>query len=405
MNAAESPKATDPHGAALELVRELLSHRTREHDEQRILSLVQELPSEQLNELLDERGAERLVQALDNRIVGPDNHRALLEILVDRRSGELELHATAALIHALQTGRTSTDEERRIADLICQLHGQELTHLKNIINLRNDHHDLEGLVFIDIDDDGVRQRILDHISSEGQDLSTGEAKVLSDIDDTVFCKLHDKRYPRGTLYPGVLAFQEALDRGPDDDPTSLGDLTFVTARPGDFFGLVENHSRESLKKAGIADLSLMSGSLFNLFTLDSMAGKKLENIDHYIKLFPEYRMTFMGDSGQGDVKVGEKLWESYGGAMDAVFIHDVVATPDEKRAEYASRKIWFHDTYVGAANKALELGLISAAGREHVVAEARRAISEIPWQDQAQQDRMSELLERDIADAPPRDAR
>ncbi|MEL4505759.1 phosphatase domain-containing protein [Luteococcus sp. H138] len=385
--------------AELSLTRELLAHRTGEQDENRILGLIESLEPHELNELLTEQGAERLFSAMDDRIFGADNRSALLELVAQRRAGDLELHARAAVIHALQTGRTSDDEEARIADLLCAVHGDELTHLKNILNLRNDHHDLEGLVFIDLDDASVRERILQHFAVEAQGQQFTEAKVLSDIDDTVFCKLHDKRYPRGTLYPGVLAFQEALDKGPDDDPKSLGDLTFVTARPGDFFGLVENHSRESLKRAGIADLSLMSGSLFSLFTLDSMAGKKLENISHYTQLFPEYRMTFMGDSGQGDVRVGEKLWELYPGAMDAVFIHDVVDTPDEERAEHAEHQVWFHDTYVGAANKALELGLISRAGRDHVVDEAQRALEQIKWEDAAQRDRMTALFQRDITAA------
>ena len=36
-------------------------------------------------------------------------------------------------------------------------------------------------------------------------------KVLSDIDDTIFCALHDRRYPRRSVYPGVRAFLDAVD--------------------------------------------------------------------------------------------------------------------------------------------------------------------------------------------------
>lgn len=382
--------------AELSLVNDLLAHHTDEQDEARILALLDLLDAAELNELLTTRGAERLFSALDNRLFGPDNQDAGIA-LVMRRSSELDLHARAAVIQALQTGRTGRDAENHIAELFCAVRGPELTHLKNILTLRNDHHDLEGLVFIDIDDEAVRERILQHIAAQATTQLVSEAKVLSDIDDTVFCKLHDQRYPKGTLYPGVLAFQEALDLGPEDDPLSVGDLTFVTARPGDFLGLVENHSRDSLKKAGVADLSLLSGSIFSLFSLDSMAGKKLENIGHYTQLFPEYRMTFMGDSGQGDVRVGEKLWELYPDAMDAVFIHDVVDTPHEERAERAKGRVWFHDTYVGAATKAFELGLISRAGLGRVADDARQALTQIPWEDSAQRERMEALFARDLA--------
>lgn len=380
----------------LHLVRELLAHRTTADEEGRLLALVRALDTDELNELLDDKTADRLFRAMDNRILGPDNRDALLDLLTVERAGELGLHARASVIYGLQAGRTGRAGEQAVAALFCAVQGAELTHLKNIINLRNDHHDLEGLVFKDLDHEEIRQQVLDHIRRQADGLPVTEAKVLSDIDDTVFCKLHDRRYPRGTLYPGVLAFQEALDKGPQDDPLSMGDLTFVTARPMDFFGLVENHSRESLKKAGVADLSVLSGSLFSLISLDRMAGKKLENISHYVQLYPEYRMTFMGDSGQGDVQVGEKLWEQHGEVMDAVFIHDVVDTDERQRAEHAEHRVWFHDTYVGAATKALELGLISQAGWQHVVDEAHEALDAIRWESAAQEKGMRELFERDL---------
>ncbi|GAA1393466.1 phosphatase domain-containing protein [Luteococcus peritonei] len=387
--------------ADLSLVRDLLADHTDQEAELRILTLLQELPTEQLNALMgDDELAERLFEALDDHLLGARNHEALVSLLAVERRGELDLQSCANLIHGLQVGRTSSKDEQVILSLVRELRGEELTHLKNLLNLRNDHHDLEGLVFVDIDDEQVREELLAHFAESVPDEPVTEAKVLSDIDDTVFCKLHDKRYPKGTMYPGVLAFQEALDQGPHDDPKSVGDLTFVTARPMDFFGPVENHSRESLKKAGIADLSVMSGSLFSLVTLDRMAGKKMENIDHYVRLFPEYRMTFMGDSGQGDVKVGERLWELHPDVVDAVFIHDVVDTPEEERRGHAEHRIWFHDTYVGAANRALALGLISSTGWQHVVDEARKAFDEIAWESGEQEDRMRTLLERDIAARP-----
>ncbi|SJN38119.1 phosphatase domain-containing protein [Luteococcus japonicus] len=384
--------------AELGLVRELLAHSTGEDEEGRLLALLRALDTEELNELLDDHTADRLLGALDNHLLGSRNRDAVIDLVAVQRAGELDLHSRAAVIYGLQTGRTGHRGEEAIAGLVCAVEGAELTHLKNIVNLRSDHHDLEGLVFKDLDDRDIRQRVLDHIHAQAQGMPVTEAKVLSDIDDTVFCKLHDHRYPRGTLYPGVLAFQEALDMGPDDDPLSIGDLTFVTARPMDFFGLVENHSRESLKKAGVADLSVMSGSPFSLLSLDTMAGKKLENIAHHVQLYPEYRMTFMGDSGQGDVQVGERLWQEFPEAMDAVFIHDVVDTGIQARREHAEHRVWFHDTYVGAAAKALELGLISRTRWKHVVDEAAQALEEIVWDSGEQEAAMRVLFERDLAD-------
>lgn len=379
-----------------DLVKALLEGHTNADQEAEVIQVIAQMPAQELNTLLDDETADRLFSSVDNRLFGPDNHTRLLEVL-DQRRAELDLHALAALVHGWQTGRTGRDEERRIADIFCSLSGNELTHFKNIIALRKDHHDLEGLVFLGIDDEATRQRILDHIAQQAAGSPRLEAKVLSDIDDTVFCKLHDKRYPKGTLYPGVLAFQEALDDGPRDQPLSDGDLTFVTARPGDFFGLVENHSRESLRKAGIADMSLLSGSLFALRTKDAMAGKKIENISHYCQLFPEYHMVWMGDSGQGDPLVGERAWQEFPEVMRGVFIHDVVDTPEDERAEWAAKKVFFHDTYLGAAAKALELGLVSRAGVRRVVEEADEALVQVDWDDDQQRERMLALFERDRA--------
>lgn len=383
--------------ASLGLVDRLLSERTDAEDEARILEIVSHLSTEELNALLTDERADRLVQALDNHWFGPNRRDALMELVTVRRAHELGLHARANLVYSLQTGRTSSEQEERIADLFCAVTGEELTHFKNIINLRNDHHDLEDLVFVDIDSVQVRQRILDHIAEQARGFQLDEAKVLCDIDDTVFCKLHDRRYPRGTLYPGVLAFQEALDQGPHDEPRSQGDLTFVTARPMDFFGLLENHSRASLRQAGVSDLSVMSGSLRALLTHESMADKKVVNVTHYVQLYPEYRMIFLGDSGQGDVQVGEQLWQKFPETVDAVFIHDVTGIDEDERTRRAEHKIWVHDTYVGAATKAHQLGLITQDCLRSVVVEAREELGRIEWDDEQQADAMMQLFARDFA--------
>ena len=134
--------------------------------------------------------------------------------------------------------RSGRAREEAIRDLLLARTGVELTHLKNQINSRTDVYDLEGLVFGAVDDGDLRRQILDHLAAEADTFACDEAKIISDIDDTAFCRLHDNRYPKGTLYPGLLALYDALDHGPHDDPFSLGDLTFVTARPGDVLGPV-----------------------------------------------------------------------------------------------------------------------------------------------------------------------
>ncbi len=64
-----------------------------------------------------------------------------------------------------------------------------------------------------------------------------------------------------------------------------------------------------------------------LVSHESMADKKLANMNLYMRLFPEYQYVWVGDSGQGDVIVAKALVASFqarGLQPPLVFIHDVV---------------------------------------------------------------------------------
>lgn len=303
-------------------------------------------------------------------------------------------------IHRLQEGWTRRHEEERIAELLTSVTGIELTELKNALNRRDDHHDLEELVFSDIDDESIRERILSHFASAARDLGRVGVKVLSDIDDTVFPMIHERRYPRGhTPVPGALPFLQALDDGPVDNPLSRGDLTFLTARPEVAFGLVEGSTKDALRKAGIASSSVLAGALTNLHTKDAMADGKMTNVEHYRLLFPEYGKVFVGDSGQGDVLVGQRMREEHPEAIPAVFIHDVVATEAGERARLAALGVHVVDTYVGAVTIAHGLGLVSDEGVTRVVDETVAALDEVAWEDPRQEAATRELVLRDVDDA------
>ncbi|TJZ95381.1 DUF2183 domain-containing protein [Dermacoccus nishinomiyaensis] len=384
-------------GVTLDLVNSLLDGPTGRRDEKQILTLLREAPGAELNDVLENVDAAKLFDDMDDRLIGPDNATALIELLTRTRRHELSMAAQVAVIHGMQGGATSAAMEGAIRDMLLAHTGNDLTHLKNTLNLAKGRHDLEGLVFADIDDDAIRAEILDHFAASSSLEGERQAKTLSDIDDTALAKIHETRYPRGTVIPGIIAFYEALDLGPRDAPLSRGDLTFVTARPADALGLMKSYSRESLTKAGFADLSIMTGSIFHLATHDAMAAKKVANIAHYATLFPEYDLVFVGDSGQGDIAVGEQILQAHGDVVKAVFIHDVVALDAGRRAELAAKGIWVVDTYVGAAAKAHELGLISEAGVQRVIDETHRLLDDVEWGSSEQERAMRELVERDAS--------
>lgn len=384
---------------SLPLIDELLRRPTGPDAEARLLGVLRAASPTELDALVRGVDARRLLAAVDDRLVGPYHRSGLLRLLTVERVADLSLEARAAVSFALQAGVTTAREERAAADLLLAARGEDLTRYKNLLNARTDAHDLEGLVFADIDDIGVRGEVLDHLAAEAVGVRPGKAKVLSDIDDTVICRLFDDRYPRGTLYPGVLALFDALDAGPDDRPFSTGDLTFVTARPMDALGLIENSTRASLRRAGVTTASVLSGSFLHLLGNDAIAAKKLQNIDHYHRLFPEYRLVFLGDSGQGDVLVGQALHRLYPDHLDVVLIHDVVDTPPQRRGELAAEGIHLHDTYVGAATLAHARGLVSDAGLARVVAETARGLDAVRWGSAEQERHVRALVARDVAAA------
>lgn len=375
------------------LLASLVAGHTDAREEAQVLDLLRTLPADQLDAALAEVDAAELFRSLDDRLVGPDNHTALRDVLL-ARMGEMSMQTRANLAYGWQARRTERADEEAIRDLFLSYSGEELTHFKNLVNSRKDAHDLEGLIFRDIDDAGIRDEILTHIAAQAASVEPHEAKVLCDIDDTVICALHDRRYPKGTIYPGVLALLDALDRGPDPDTFSMGDLTFVTARPGDVFGLIENHTKHALTEAGIATHSVLTGTVQALLTKDLMAGQKIANIDHYNKLFPEYRLMFIGDSGQGDIRVGELMLEKFGHLVDIVVIHDVVGRSAEDRAELATKGIHLVDTYIDAAVLMHERDLISQAGLEKVRSEALEALDKVAWQSPEQEASTRRLFAR-----------
>jgi hypothetical protein len=311
---------------------------------------------------------------------------------------EYDISGQADLIHTLATGG-SRECQSEIVRFLLSNNGADLTRLKNRINATDDHRDFDFVLHEVIEDDVAREQVLAHVKEEAAKVRGPEVKVLSDVDDTAFASLNDGRFPKGTQYPGVVAFWAALDRGPTDRPFSLGDLVLVTARPGSSLGIVERRLINKMHAAGVGDLSVLTGSLTHLFTHSRMAHKKLENIERFHEEFGEYHLVFVGDSGQGDVLVGRELRKRLGDVVLGVFIHNVNYTQQAERRQAADEGIWFFDTYVGAALKAFQQNLISEAGLRNVIQVTLTEQQQIEWQDPVLQRAADAELMADVSAA------
>jgi hypothetical protein len=313
-------------------------------------------------------------------------------------STTLSILDRARLLAELQRGRTGGDDEHRIAELIVGTRGADLWHLKRLHDAASSYRDLVQLVYRDIDDASIRTRLLAHFRDEAA-LLTPDArrrKIVSDVDDTIWCNWKDARYPKKAVYPGALAFYEALCPPASDDHPHA-DITFLTARPRDRMGLVERLTHRTLRKLGIRGASVLSGALHKVLSNRGIAEGKLDNLLRYREVYPECDFILVGDSGQGDVELAVAALERAGEAVRAVFIHDVVHTPEDTRARYRERGIVFFDTYVGAAAVAAELGLISSGEALRIARRASKELAALELSAQAVAGHLVELFERDAA--------
>lgn len=382
--------------ATVDTIQRLMRGATTLADEREILSLLSSLPGTALDEVLSRLDMDRLFADVDDHLFGPDMREKLSDLLFDR-SDHLSPETLAGFVHAAQTGPTLSHHERSIRRVLLSMRGEKLAAFKALLNTRGDYHDLEKLVFDDIDNAEIRREILDHIAREAEAYPVTDLKILCDIDDTVQARLHDKRYPKRTIYPGVVAFIEALEYGGAAVPGLPGDLTFITARPMDIFGLIENYTRDALSELGLPPHTVLSGSFLHLLTHDSMADKKMESFNRYRLLFPEAGVVFIGDSGQGDVTVGHRMLMTDADAVRGIFIHDVRESVESVREGWRAEGIYPFDTYVGAATEAHARGMITAEGLQAVIEATRREFAAITFDSDTQREKMHDLLERDIA--------
>lgn len=389
----EAPLGPD---AVVDEVEALMDGPTDQEEEERILARLRAVPPETLDAVVRRLDLGALLGDLDDHPGGPQHRTDLLHLLARTRVAALSTAARAVFVSTLQRGSTEQLEETMIRDVLLATKGAELTRLKNSLDEGGDHHDLEQLVFHDIDDDAVRDAILAHCAREADGAPSGEVKVLSDIDDTIYRNWVDERYPSKAVYPGVRALYRELDVGADEKGRP-GDLAFLTARPGDRVGLVEEATIATLGELGVPRFVVLTGALLNLTSNEAIAEGKFEAFERYRRLYPEYGFVFTGDSGQGDHLLSARLMAERKDVTRAVFINDVVGTPPEGRSEWLARGVPFFDTYVGSALHAHERGLISRAGLARVARAARDDLRRIAFPSAEAREARRAELERDIA--------
>lgn len=207
---------------------------------------------------------------------------------------------------------------------------------------------------------------------------------------------------RGTFYPGVFQFSLELTRYrvPSwQDPLSVAVLT---ARAREFLFALEigdahEISREFRKCGERNQLKswgrgpVLYGSVREWICPSRKSVRKAKNFAMLVEddgrggrgrpSGAEGGYVFIGDTGEGDPRAGELMSLEYPERMRAVFLH--VVSGDDRQDNVplpADRKvngvhIVHFRTYVGAAAKAVELGLMDKAGLDNVITAAQHVSS------------------------------
>ncbi|MEZ4272772.1 MAG: phosphatase domain-containing protein [Myxococcota bacterium] len=351
----------------------MLSGSVGPTEQGRVLSILRQASDGDFNTILSRIDLVRLNAFMREDSLALSNDLAYFKLLSETRLGAMSVATKALWVDALQRVYTDAPAERAIAAVFLGTQGQGLTELKNRVDAGDDQYDLQELVHHDIDNKNLRRQMLTHIAGQATLPVGASVKILSDVDDTVFSSIHDERVAKGTTYPGIVAFYRALARPPGEGRSNL---TFLSARPRDPLGVVENYTKHRLRQKNMPEHALLTGDVFHWLGHAHQAKKKIENFVQYQALFPEYGFIFFGDSGQGDPIVARTLLEKHVKHMVAAFIHDLGNLSRHDVRQLEEQGVICFKNYVAAAIVAYDRGLISRQAVLDVAKSAEQASTE-----------------------------
>ena len=236
--------------------------------------VIQESDKDELNQIINSVNVPKLLRHGNNgRKV--DN---ILKYLMEERHNDLSTIARASILHGLMRSQTLpffSKEMEWAVTVFCGSKDGETTLLKNMLDSSGDFNNLYKLVYNDIKIPDLRKKLLKHISKQGKIVIADNKerghqplKILSDVDDTVFCSGGsfpagvDSRFPRHATYPGALTLFEEIDltaragsngRGEPEaeDSTSnpaVNVEVHIPWKQGGGIVDIECHSKESVQK-------------------------------------------------------------------------------------------------------------------------------------------------------------
>lgn len=260
-------------------------------------------------------------------------------------------------------------------------------------------------------------------------------QVVSDIDDTlkssggvtvagVSLGGIDVQYDRGDFYPGVFQFMWELssysvtinqryydeylvEKGGNGGKSKTAlqlsppKVAVLTARAEEFKAALEIKDESKLaqafRKAGESSKinptkewgvgPVLYGSVSEWVIQYKKGLRKFNNFERLLEQDPSGQImqyVYVGDTGELDQEAGETMLREYPEVVQAVFLHVVSSDPPSSFPPSGlsipppklinGRPLVFFRTYVGAAAKASQLGLMEPDGLMRVVEEAEKSL-------------------------------
>jgi len=244
--------------------------------------------------------------------------------------------------------------------------------------------DLRELVF-NFSTKTERDKLLKNIRTASNNFNVQIPHILTDIDDTLFPNYNgfletmgsDTSWKSHSLYPGISKFYKLFYKNLPIKQSQYS--TVLTGTPvflknkrlhdkqiyraiGHNYGFIQgfDNKRDTIK-------SLLSGMIeqpFYKFTISSknLAENKFNKFMQYRQLFPEYRLLFIGDNGQGDLLTGLKMLENDPQCL--VFIHNILKYnttyifSDSDIQKYKHKRLFIFKNYLELSVKFAKLGYL-----------------------------------------------
>lgn len=209
--------------------------------------------------------------------------------------------------------------------------------------------------------------------------------IVSDIDDTVLISHSTTILPKLRLmllrnaltrapFKGVSTFYSALEKGPRS--TSFIPFFYVSSSEWNLYDLLEDFFNHNSIPKGVFMLRKLEHNILKFWKSGQGSHEhKYDKIRFLLDLYDSHSFILIGDSGQKDPKIYNRLAQDYPGRIETIYIRKIGSKPaaydlqhlDEKLEKVSTEYLQVDNTYE-AATHALGKGYISAdAFKEQLV--------------------------------------